>query len=101
AVLREVIARAPAAEAGTEDLDATGLFLERLKDLRATQQRFVLRILAIASVIDGRLTRAERGLLVEARRAAGTTSDLSAVERLRVAFLEGQPLDRQRIETLS
>jgi hypothetical protein len=100
AVLREVMERAPKDEADGEDLDATSIFLARLTKLGATQQRFVLRVLSIASIIDGRLTRAEKGLLVDAHRTCGLPADLKPVERLRVAFLRGDPIDRERIETL-
>lgn len=100
AVLREVMDRAPKDEVDGEDLDAPRLFLARLDKLGATQQRFVLRVLAIASVIDGRLTRAEKNLLVEAHRTCGLPADLDAVDRLRAAFLRGDPIDRSRIETL-
>jgi hypothetical protein len=101
AVLREVIARAPAMN-DTGDLDVTSVFLDRLAKLGVQgdpRQRFVLRVLAVASVIDGRLTRAEKTLLVDARRACGLAPDLSAVETLRVAFLQGDPVEA-RIETL-
>ncbi len=99
AVLREVIAREPSVAHET-DLDVTSVFLARLRDLGADEQRFVLRVLAIASIIDGRLTRAERALLVEARALCGLGPDLSAVEGLRAAFLAGDPIDPARIETL-
>jgi len=101
AVLREVLARAPQKDdAESTDLDMPSVFLERIARLGKTQQRFVLRVLAVASVIDGRLTRAEKDLLVDAHRACGLGTDLDAVERLRVAFMQGDPIDRQRIETL-
>jgi hypothetical protein len=100
AVLREVMRRAPKDDIDGEDLDAPRLFLARLAKLGATQQRFILRILSIASVIDGRLTRAEKKLLVEAHRTCGKPADLAAVDRLRVTFLRGEPIERERIETL-
>jgi hypothetical protein len=98
AVLREVMDRAPRED--SDDLDVSRVFLERLGELPEDDQRFVLRVLAVASVIDGRLMRAERSLLTDARRACGLSPDLSAVEVLRVAFLRGDALDRARIETL-
>lgn len=100
AVLREVLARAPKNDTDAEDLDSTSIFLDRVTKLTKDQQRFVMRVLAIASVIDGRLTRAEKALLVDAHRACKMASDLAAVESLRVAFLAGDPIDRRRIETL-
>lgn len=101
AVLREVLAHAPPADGDdASDLDLSRVFLERLAALDEGKQRFVLRVLAVASIIDGRLTRAERALIVEARRICGLDADLSAVERLRVAFLEGSALDAARIEAV-
>jgi hypothetical protein len=99
AVLREVIARAPPAD-GDVDLDLPSLFLTRLAELTPPEQRFVLRVLAVASIIDGRLTRAEKALLVDARTVCGLSPDLASVERLRNAFLAGDPIDPRRIETL-
>jgi hypothetical protein len=102
AVLREVRARAPAMEGDPDggDLDAPSIFLARIMKLGSAQQRFVIRVLAVASVIDGRLTRAEKGLLVDVHRACGLAPDLTAVEGLRVAFLAGDPIDRKRIASL-
>jgi len=98
AVLREVLARAPATiEDDAADLDVSRVFLDRLATLGESRRRFILRVLAIASIIDGRLTRAERALLVEARRICGLDADLSGVEGLRVAFLDGSPIDAARI----
>jgi hypothetical protein len=100
AVLREVLARAPTSDDDAADLDAPKIFLDRIAKLSNAQQRFVLRVLAVASVIDGRLTRAEKGLLVDAHQACGLRVDLGLVEELRVAFLAGDPIERERIETL-
>jgi hypothetical protein len=79
------------------DLDDTRAFLERLRGLGAKEQTDVLRILAIASIIDGRLTRAERRLLTEARAACGREPDLASIERLRRAFVDGDPIDPRKI----
>lgn len=99
AVLREVIARAPSVD-DVDDLDVPAVFLAELRGLGREAQRFVLRVLAVASIIDGRLTRAERALLVEARAVCGLAPDLSGVEDLRRAFLAGDAIEPARIETL-
>lgn len=99
AVLREVLARAPSVE-GIEDLDVPSTFLAHLAALDDGRRRFVLRVLAIASVIDGRVTRAEHTLLLEARSACGLDADLADVERLRIAFVEGNAIDPERIRSL-
>jgi hypothetical protein len=98
AVLREVSARAGAAD--IPDLDVTSVFLERLAALDERRRPVVLRILSIASIIDGRLTRAERRLVHEARSRCGRTDGLEATEALRVAFLRGEAIDRARIAPL-
>ena len=51
----EVRARAPSLE-DASDLDVSRAFLARLATLDDGKQRFVLRVLAVASIIDGRLT---------------------------------------------
>lgn len=99
AVLGEVLASAPTM-GEADDLDAPQVFLARLATLETNRQRFVLRVLAVASVIDGRLTRAERALLREARRACGLDADLSAIEALRAAFVRGEPLRPELLEAL-
>jgi hypothetical protein len=99
AVLREVIARSPE-KTDEAELDDPRLFLARLRSLGDADRRFVVRVLAVASVIDGRLTRAERALYVEARAVCGLPPGVEAVEALRKAFLAGDALDRARIETL-
>src|SRR5262249_53880360 len=98
AVLRQVLARTSDVDGDAEDLDAPSVFLLRIQKLLPVQQRFVLRVLSVASVIGGRLTRREKGLLVDAHRACGLEPDLARVEMLRRAFLAGDPIDRQRIE---
>ena len=82
------------------DLDDSRAFLSCLARLGRAEQTVVLRVLAIASIIDGRLTRAEKRLLCEARSLCGLDPDLAGVERLRRAFIDGAPIDPQRILTL-
>lgn len=82
------------------DLDDPGTFLARLRALPGAEQRVVLQVLGVASVIDGRLTRAEKRLLREAREACGASTDLAGVERLRRAFVSGDAILREQIETL-
>jgi hypothetical protein len=82
------------------DLDDSRAFLACLAKLDRGEQTIVLRVLAIASIIDGRLTRAEKRLLCEARSTCGLAPDLTGVERLRRAFIDGDPIDPRRILTL-
>lgn len=85
---------------GAGALDDSKAFLVQLAALDEAEQRTTLRVLAIASIIDGRLTRAERRLLVEAHAACGVPLELDKVHALRHAFLGGDAIDRARIEAL-
>lgn len=88
-------------EDGAGALDDSSAFLRCLPTLPVVEQRMVLRVLAIASIIDGRLTRAEKRLLSEARAACGLDpNDLDAVKRLRRAFMAGDPIEPARISEL-
>ena len=112
ALLRAVAKRVGVGADELADLDDTQGFLARLAALDRGEQDVVLRILAMASIIDGRLTRRERRLLVEARsattRGAGDRADrvrpasayLENVERLRRAFVAGDPIGKEHFETL-
>lgn len=94
ALLAEVMRRANVRD---DKIDDTKAFLARLAALRSDDQTCILRVLAIASIIDGRLTRNERRLLVEAKVACGRDASIGAVEHLRRAFVAGDPLDRSAI----
>jgi hypothetical protein len=100
ALLREVGRRVGLDPNEAADLDDSSLFLKKLSGLPESERTIVLRILAVASILDGRLTRAEKRLLREARAISGRDDDLGPVERLRRAFLDGDILTRERIETL-
>jgi hypothetical protein len=76
-----------------EDVDDARLFLDEVRGLDGADQRLVLRLLVIAAVIDGKLTRAERELLDDAFRSCGRPLALERVERLRKAFYAGDGLD--------
>ncbi|MDF2696145.1 MAG: hypothetical protein K0S65_4528, partial [Labilithrix sp.] len=82
------------------DLDDSRAFLASLAALPPQEQTTVRRVLSIASIIDGRLTRPEKRLLVEARAASGRSEDIAAVERLRRAFIDGDPIDPRQILAL-
>ena len=52
-----------------------------------------LRMLCVAAILDGRITRKERRLLHEAFAACGRSANLDAVGRLRKAFVRGDRLE--------
>jgi hypothetical protein len=76
-----------------EEIDDAARFLDQIRALAPGDQRLVLRLLVIAAVIDGKLTRAERRLLLDAFRACGRPLAIERVERLRSAFYGGAGLD--------
>ncbi|HTQ02978.1 MAG TPA: hypothetical protein VMI54_03945 [Polyangiaceae bacterium] len=84
-----------------DEVDDARRFLRDLGALEASDQRLVLRLLVIAAVIDGKLTRAERRLLAEAFRVAGRRLELEQVERLRSTFYGGDGLDFELVRSLA
>jgi hypothetical protein len=83
-----------------EDIDDSSRFLVEIARLGPDDERLVLRLLVIAAVLDGKLTRAERRLLAEAFRACRRTLALEHVERLRRAFKAGKGLDFEHVRRL-
>lgn len=88
AMLRAVRERVGEPAEGIE-LDDTKAFLKGLASLPEHDRRLVLRVLAAAAILDGRLVRAERRLLIEAYAVAAVSSALPYVEQLRRAFVAG------------
>jgi hypothetical protein len=100
ALLREV--RRVTAREGelVESIDDSALFLRELAALSPDEQTVVLRMLATASIIDGRLARDETRLLQEAFSSAGRTLELSSIEALRRAFVSGDAIPPARLEAI-
>lgn len=74
------------------DADDTRRFFEELEPLAASEQAFVLRVLMTAAILDGRLTRAERRLLVQAFDTCQRQLDLRAARSIVRRFRAGQPV---------
>lgn len=88
------------------DIDAKALddpheFLACLHDLPKAEQSLVMGTLSVAAILDGRLTRAEKHLVVAARRACGMSDDLAPLETLRRRFMAGDALDREHLRGLA
>jgi len=83
-----------------DDVDDPSRFLDELRAFSVAEQRLALRLLIIAAVIDGRLTRNERALVAEAFRACGRSLPLERVERLRSAFYGGAGVDFKIVQKL-
>lgn len=80
------------------ELDDSDVFLKMLPRLPPAERRVVLRVLAVAAILDGRLVRAEKRLLAEAYESAQLPSGVAHVEKLRRAFVAGDiiPSDELR-----
>lgn len=78
-----------AGDTGKNELDDVGLFLSNLKTLEAAELKVSLQILAIACIVDGRVSARERGLWRDAMAATGRSTELALLEKFRVAFVRG------------
>lgn len=76
-------------DTGKAELDDVGEFLSQLKALPPAELRVTLQVLAIACIVDGRITAREKRLWTDALAAAGRPIDLTVIERLRAAFVRG------------
>jgi hypothetical protein len=79
------------------ELDDSDVFLKQLPELEPTERRVVLRVLAIAAILDGRLVRAEKRLLAEAYAAADAPPCVVHVEKLRRAFVAGDIISNDEL----
>jgi hypothetical protein len=84
-----------------DDIDDSARFIAELGALTEADKRLVLRLLVIAAVLDGRLTRAEKRLLTEAFRACRRPLSLERVDQLRRAFAAGRGLDFELVRRLT
>ncbi len=80
------------------DLDDTALFVEQLRGLSAPEQELVLRILALGTVLDGRLSRDERELVAAAKQACGRDDDVAALKTLQKTFVRGRPITGELLQ---
>ena len=96
ALMRELRQRIGEPPSGVE-VDDSRAFLHSLSALTPAERASALRVLSIAAILDGRLVPRERRLLGEAYAAAGVPSQLEHVERLRKAFVAGDPIPREEL----
>jgi hypothetical protein len=90
-LMRELRLRFGEPLAGVE-VDDTRAFLQSLAKLTYAERCTTLRVLTVAAILDGRLVKRERRLLLEAYEAASITPALEHVELLRKAFVSGDPI---------
>lgn len=82
-------------------IDDTKAFLERVARLPQGERAVVARVLVIATVLDGRVSSAERAFLRSTYARIGATLDLTKVETLRRAFVSGDALTSGMIGELA
>ncbi len=87
------------------DIDAQSLddpheFIACLEKLTHDEQSLVLGVLSIAAILDGRLTRAEKNLVAQARIACKRAPNIDALDHLRKSFLAGDALDREALKVV-
>ncbi|MGV3621746.1 MAG: LBF_2804 family protein [Archangium sp.] len=88
-----------AGDTGKNELDDVGLFLANLKLLDPNELRVSLQILAVACIVDGKLTAREKTLWTDAMAAAGKSVEFSRLEKLRAAFVRGDGIADDVIRT--
>ena len=87
-------------DVGAAELDDVGLFLESLKTLKPEESRVAVQLVAIACIVDGRLTGREKRLAEDALAACGRSIDLASFERLRREFVAGNGFADDAIRAL-
>jgi len=81
-----------AGDTGKNELDDVGLFLENLKKLDAPELKVSLQVLAVACVVDGRLSAREKKLWSDALVAVARPVEFKTVEHLLTAFVRGDEI---------
>lgn len=87
-------------DTGSAELDDPGEFLRSLGGLTEAERRVALQVLAIACVVDGRLSSREKKLLEQALGAAGRSMDLSKIDALRKSFAAGDNLSDEALRAI-
>jgi hypothetical protein len=82
---------------GELQIDDSQLFLDHLATLPPSAQVIALRVLVVASIIDGRIALREKELLEDALAIAGYPRDASKAKRLCKAFVRGDDIGEQEI----
>lgn len=89
-----------AGDTGKNELDDVGLFLSNLKTLEVAELKVTVQILAVAFVVDGRLTPREKKLWTDVMAATGRSVEFSGLQRLLTAFLRGDELPDDELRAL-
>jgi hypothetical protein len=76
-------------DVGNVELDDVGQFLGSLKALAPAELKLAQQVLAVACVVDGKLSAREKKLWADARAASGQAVTYEALQRLLKAFVAG------------
>ena len=82
-------------------LDDTASFLRALAALPPGERPLVMRVLAVAAIVDGRMTGAEQRLWQQAQTAAGIVPDLVPLRALMKAFVHGDRVPEAVLRNLA
>lgn len=80
-------------------LDDSALYIASLGQLPPQEQKFVLKVLVLASILDGKLAFREKKLLKRALETCGFQPDLGRIEELRHAFVRGKDIAKDKLES--
>ncbi len=83
-----------------EVIDDWHLFLDELPTLAEPEQEMALRLMAVACVIDGRISRREYQLLRTAHEVCGSDLDDRALRRLYRQYTRGDSFDAELLRAL-
>lgn len=81
------------------ELDSSDLFLETLGKLNPKEQDFALKVMVVASIVDGKLARRERKLMKTAFEQCGLAPDLEGIVTLKKAFVRGDDIKGARLRS--
>ena len=79
-------------------LDDSSLYLDSLAQLRPEEQEFALKVLVLASILDGKLALREKKLLRQALETTGFQPSLQGIEDLKDSFVKGREIHPEELE---
>lgn len=83
------------------DLGDPARFLSALRDLDDEERKLCLRMLCVAAILDGRVTRKERALIEQAFAMSGLAPKQGVLSSLRRSFVRGDKIPKERVLSLA
>lgn len=80
-----------------EEIDNSQLLLDSMKNANPDEQKLALKFVTIATVVDGKISRAEKELLYDLQEACGIPKSKTAAHDLLVAFRSGYAIPEEVI----